>query len=100
MTTSIDSQSNFKLKLGEHVSLQNFDKQTVLYCKRTGSFFGLNPSACVLLQKLLDTDLYQTAAFASGQYKVDEARVRGDLRVLVEQLSQKQLVTAAPLASE
>lgn len=91
---------NFKLKLDDLVTWTDTNGQAVLFSKKTGSFFGLNPTAAYLVRGLLEGDFAATVRAASKDFGVEEATIASDLEDVVKTLVGKGLAARIDFPAE
>ncbi len=91
---------SYKLKLDDSVSWTDTNGQAVLFSKKSGAFYGLNPTAAYLVRRLLESDFAATVHTASKDFGVDENTIESDLREVVESLLDKRLVVRLAFPAE
>jgi len=82
-----------KVKLNETVSLTKFDDREVLFCRKSGNFYGLNSTSSFLISRLLESDLEETIASAACRFKVETSTLEKDVASLVEQMVKLGLMS-------
>jgi hypothetical protein len=88
---------NYTIRLDPSVALKKVDGQTVLFSKRTGDFYGLNPTAVHLIERLLESDLDSTTKSAANDFGVEEKTIRDDITEVVDSLVEAKLVHRMPI---
>jgi hypothetical protein len=85
-----------KVKLPKEVVWTKLGDEVAILNSETGTYFGLDPIGsriwCLMAEGCA---LDEVVAKLLAEYEVDEARVRNDLRELIEQLKQRALVQIA-----
>jgi hypothetical protein len=82
-----------KYQLLEHVSLTEVDDEAVLLDLNTGSYYGLNHIGAHLMRVLEDNGSVNKAVEQiTSKYHADKTTVEGDLRKLLDQLLEQNLI--------
>jgi Coenzyme PQQ synthesis protein D (PqqD) len=82
-----------RLRLPQHVVYRGFVNETVVLNLNTGQYHGLNPTAGKMLEAL---DAAPTAGAVvpelAREYRVDPAKIEGDLIALCQGLLERGLI--------
>ena len=83
---------NFRVKLHTDATLNNMDGRSVIYSSATGDFYGLNDTATVMVDELLQSDFESTVRESARRYEMPDAEIARDLREVVDTLIRLHLV--------
>ncbi len=82
-------------RLSPQLSVTEVDDEVVLLKLDTGSYFGLNPIGAKFVSGIQqEMSLHEICASISEQYQTPYIRVNDDLKDLVDQLVDQQLIEA------
>jgi hypothetical protein len=85
-----------KLRLRKHVSVVETDDGAVLLDEKSGRYFQLNNTACLIVRTLVDGGSVADAAQALAQtHGVSDERAGHDVAALVAQLRSAKLADPA-----
>jgi len=91
---------SYKISLSQNVTLNRTDGKSVLFSKKTGSFFGLNRSADEIVTALFTSDADRVVEEISTRFQVPRADVARDVGLLVDSLEKANLVIRVPVTNK
>ncbi|NBT59719.1 PqqD family protein [bacterium] len=91
------SHPNFKIDLAPNLTLTEMEGKWVLFSKHTGDFFGLNESAGIFLNILIQNDFLTSLKLARKEFDAPEEVLERDFLELIHSLESQKLLKKLPL---
>lgn len=82
-------------KVGSQVAWQLVDDEAVVIDLASGMTIGLNPAAAFLWSQLAGRSEDELAGLLAGEYEIEEAAARADVRAFLDDMRARKLIEDA-----